>query len=86
MILAKFTVGGSSAASGINFQAAVPKVFFSSFGWMSRLFFNVLLVTTASDATDVKYERSTGSYRDSTNAGHCPPRGKPFFFSRTGLR
>jgi len=76
-IMARFQVTGSNAASGLNFQAAVPKVnrFFQC-AFLSQCI-DTPLVPAAADAADVESRRSTQRDGVTTDACNCPTRCKP---------
>lgn len=75
-ILARFQMTGDMPASGLNFQAAVPKVCPS----MHRFEIGSLQISpsvpTAADAAHVKSRRQPWGYRDTADACHCPSRCK----------
>ena len=88
MILAKFTVQNSLGVSGINFQAAVPKVcgVFLKLSQSKNADIDYeTIVTTVADASYVKYECGTWSDRDSADADYGARWCKSLFLKNKNL-
>ena len=75
MILARFQMSGTTAATGLSFQAAVPKVsLFFDFCCIFHVLFRdsiVPLVTTTTNASYVESEYQPWISGDAADEGDC---------------
>lgn len=75
-IMARFQVSGTNTATGLHFQAAVPKVCLANDGFGDVDWVSWGTVTTAADASHVEFGRAAWDDRNATAACDRSSRGK----------